>query len=515
MEGTHLVPLVGENYVLKLKHSMQDLLAEIPKEYPNFSLFVNAFYELMQAKVDPPFEVIWAYAVINFRGRNSEKGDALDRILATKDLFQLLSACSASVCASKSIVLLAPVVFVLHGVIVELFGRELKLKREKKAMREVKSLVDVVLGYINLSCDNKVYEEESDSVRMIFPFTDLARIWVGMNDEGFESLLPIVSRDVCGWICSRGFHVGYLSGAVIMEALLLKLCLSFHLATSRDGLEMQLKSWAVGSISSFQNIYFLEILMRTALETHLPLISILKPEEEILSRKVLFDAVLLVDYPFLYGNAKYIKNLTLTRLIVTHGAVEYFRGLGDQNRTVSYIKAFSASRLPLQIIKWITSQNGLEEEAGRTNGTSPRALIHWLLSLENRGIRVFEDDILKNHATLSLDISKLEHPASNLENKIADDDLFYVDNTGEEGNTGDDDKQNKLINDAFVAAAQIMKLPNGEVRKRKGKHSEKKVKFVKYDLHQNSVAAKARTSTADDSSSGESGVEDPISDTDA
>jgi len=54
-------------------------------------------------------------------------------------------------------------------------------------------------------------------------------------------------------------------------------------------------------------------------------LSVQKPEDEILSRKVLFDAVLLVDYPFLYSNAKYIKNLTLTRLIATHEAVEYFR----------------------------------------------------------------------------------------------------------------------------------------------------------------------------------------------
>ena len=260
MEITGLFPLVSENYSLKLKRSMQDLLAEIPKEFPNFTPFVDAFYELMQAKVDPPFEVTWVYAAINFRGRNSEKkGDALDRILAAKDLFQLLSACSASVRASKSIALMAPVVFAVNGVIQELFGRELRLKREKKAMREVKSLVDVVLGYISICCDNnKVYEEEPDSVNLIFPFTDLARVWVDMNDdEGFKSLLPLVSGDVCGWIRSRDFHGGYLGGAVIMEAFFMKLCLSFHLVTSRDELEMNLKSWAVGSISSFQNIYFL------------------------------------------------------------------------------------------------------------------------------------------------------------------------------------------------------------------------------------------------------------------
>jgi hypothetical protein len=50
-----------------------------------------------------------------------------------------------------------------------------------------------------------------------------------------------------------------------------------------------------------------------------------KPEDEILLRKVLFDDVLLVDYPFLYQNANYIKSLALTRLIITHDAVEYFR----------------------------------------------------------------------------------------------------------------------------------------------------------------------------------------------
>jgi len=257
MEATDLVPLVGENYALKMKRSMQEILSEISNESSNLSPFVSTFYELMQAKADPPFEVIWAYAAINYRGRNPEKGDALDKILAAKDLFQLLSACSASVCASKNIVLLAPVVFALHGVIVELLGRELRSKREKKAMREVKSLVDVVLGYISLSCHNEVYEEESDSVRLIFPFTDLARLWVDRNDEAFESLLPLVSSDVFDWICSRGFHVDYLGGAIIMEVLLLKLCLSIHLTTSRDGLEMKLKSWAVSSISSFQNTYFL------------------------------------------------------------------------------------------------------------------------------------------------------------------------------------------------------------------------------------------------------------------
>lgn len=50
-----------------------------------------------------------------------------------------------------------------------------------------------------------------------------------------------------------------------------------------------------------------------------------KPEDELLLRKVLFDAILLVEYPFFYQSADHIKSLTLTRLIVTQEAIEYFR----------------------------------------------------------------------------------------------------------------------------------------------------------------------------------------------
>ena len=97
---------------------------------------------------------------------------------------------SASVCASKSIALLAPVVFVVHKAIVQLFGRELRLKRDKKTMREVESLVAVVLRYISFCCDKKIYVEEPDSMNLILPFTDLTRVWVDMNgDVGFDSCL--------------------------------------------------------------------------------------------------------------------------------------------------------------------------------------------------------------------------------------------------------------------------------------------------------------------------------------
>lgn len=135
------------------------------------------------------------------------------------------------------------------------------------------------------------------------------------------------------------------------------------------------------------------------------------------------------------------------------------------------------------------------------------SFLDWLWHLDYRGIRVFKDDILKSHAMLCLDISKIEKPSGTLDSKLTDDGLFYVDNVGEEEKASEKDKQSKLINDTFVEVAQIVKSSDNESRKRKGKSNGKKVKFIKYELHQNSVPVKDGTSA-----SSESEVEDPSSD---
>ncbi|XP_054823156.1 uncharacterized protein LOC129321417 [Prosopis cineraria] len=508
---SNAVPLVGANYDLKLKRSIQDLLAEIRREAPNLSLYVDIFYQLVQAKADAPFEAIWVYASLSFRCRDFAEGDALDRILIAKDLFQLLSACSASSGASKCISLLVPVVFEVHRVILKLFAGELSVKREKKAMKEAKSLLDNILGYISVCCCRNC-DDDHGSVcpNLIIPFTDLVNVWASANEE-WESFLPLVSSDVCRWISTRVLDVGYLAAAVIIQAFLLKMCFSFHLAKLTDELENNLKSWAVSTISSFRNACFYEILMRTTLATPLPLSSILKPEDEVLLRKVLFDAVLLVEYPFLYQNAKLMQSLTLTRLIVTHVAVEYFRGTGDENRALSYGKIFSASRVPSQIVKWVKNQHNLEDKASRINGSSHSAVLKWLSSLEeDKGIEVFGDDFLRSRAKLGLDLSQAGHLEANLEGKIADDDLFYVDKTMGEENTSEEEEQNKLASAAFVAAAKTMKVTDVGKRKRKGKSTESKIKSVKYELLPDPRPVSAGTSISKDGSGGESEIDDPV-----
>lgn len=248
-------PLVGKNYEFKLNQSIQDLLAEIHKETPNFSPFIHIFHELMQAKLDPPLESIWVYAGLTFRSRNLQKDDILDRVTATKDLFQLVSACSGSCGSSKSIALLAPVVFEVYKVVVMLLGKDLVSKRERKAMREVKSLVGVILGYANVCCC-KDSNEESIGSNLITPFVDLVRVWMD-SDDGIGSFLPLVSGEIHERLSVGGcVDVVYLAGVVLAELFLMELCLKFTAGIAREELGKELKIWTVGSISGFQSFYF-------------------------------------------------------------------------------------------------------------------------------------------------------------------------------------------------------------------------------------------------------------------
>uniref|UniRef100_A0A2N9G4R7 Uncharacterized protein n=1 Tax=Fagus sylvatica TaxID=28930 RepID=A0A2N9G4R7_FAGSY len=512
-----LKPLIGKDYELKLNQSMQELLAEIHKETPNFSSFIHIFYELIQAKLDPPLESIWVYAGLTFRSRNLQKGDILDRITASKDLFQLVSACSGSSGSLKSIALLAPVVFEVYKVVVELFGKDLASKREKKAMREVKSLVAVILGYVNVCCCKDSSDEcGSVGLNLITPFADLVRVWIDSND-GIDSFLPLVSGEIRERISVGGCDgVVYIAGVVIAELFLLQLCLKFHAGIAREELEKELKIWAAGSISGFQNFYFFGPHPDAAggdfacdfpiaplfsdprsLPRHMHYFSSESSEDEVLLRKVLYDAVILVEYPFLNPErainvpTEHMKGLAMARLIITHEGIEFFRKGGDQMRAISYNTAFYSSRLPSQIIRWVTNQR-------------------WLLNLEDQGIRVFDDSILRCRTKIVLDISKadFEHSASKLEDKKVDDDiLFYIDNK-EGDKDSDEDKMNASMSAAFVSAAHSMKLTKNRERKRKEGESagqKKKIKFVKYE----------RSSTVSkDGFNSESEVENPLSDED-
>lgn len=524
--------LISENYNLTLAQSMQSVVAEIKKETPNFTHFVDIFYELMQAKIDPPLETIWVYVALSFRRLNFTDEDPLNQLSVVKDLFQLISACSGSCGSSKSIALLAPVAFQVYKVAVELKGRDLGSKRDKKVIRELKSLIDAILGFV-IVCYCKNLNGQSDVIsdndlNPIVPVKYLFSLWMDKNGN-LESFLPLVNADVFRGICERECDVNHLAGVVVVEVFLLKFCLNFMVGDAGKELEKELTSWVVSSMTKIQNVYFFETLLKMLLEPSFLFTSILSSNDEVLLRKVLYDAVILVEYSFLNPKraahlpAERIKSLSLTRLIAMQEAIEFSREDGDQKRAISYASAFSSSKLPSQIIKWIASQVGMDEKASISIGSSPKALLRWLLSLENQGIRVFGDRILKSRAKLAVDNSKAdyEHQSSKIEGKKANDNLlFYIDNKGEEEESeGEENKEiNESMNAAFVAAAHSMKMTEDSGRKRKERGSsgkKKKIKYHKFDLSNTSDSTKERfSSVSNKGSSSESDIAEPLSDED-
>ncbi|KAL9443728.1 hypothetical protein AB3S75_016993 [Citrus x aurantiifolia] len=524
--------LISENYNLTLAQSMQSVVAEIQKETPNFTHFVDIFYELMQAKIDPPLETIWVYVALSFRRLNFTDEDPLNQLSVVTDLFQLISACSGSCGSSKSIALLAPVAFQVYKVAVELKGRDLGSKGDKKVIRELKSLIDAILGFV-IVCYCKNLNGQSDVIsdndlNPIVPVKYLFSLWMDKNGN-LESFLPLVNADVFREICERECDVNHLAGVVVVEVFLLKFCLNFMVGDAGKELEKELTSWVVSSITKIQNVYFFETLLKMLLEPSFLFTSILSSNDEVLLRKVLYDAVILVEYSFLNPKravhlpAERIKSLSLTRLIAMQEAIEFSREDGDQKRAISYASAFSSSKLPSQIIKWIASQVGMDEKASISIGSSPKALLRWLLSLENQGIRVFGDRILKSRAKLAVDNSKAdyEHQSSKIEGKKANDNLlFYIDNKGEEEESeGEENKEiNESMNAAFVAAAHSMKMTEDSGRKRKERGSsgkKKKIKYHKFDLSNTSDSTKERfSSVSNKGSSSESDIAEPLSDED-
>ena len=145
------------------------------------------------------------------------------------------------------------------------------------------------------------------------------------------------------------------------------------------------------------------------------------------------------------------------------------------------------------------------------------------MNLESQGVRVFDDNVLKSRAELVRDSSVIEfkQAASKLEGMKVDDDLFYVDNKGEELDAVDvdvDEKANEAVTAAFVAAAHSMKSADDKRKKRKGgKSAEKKgkIKFLKFEPLLSSEAPTTRSSVVrDDGASSGSEVENPLSDND-
>ncbi|KAL4571848.1 hypothetical protein LXL04_018613 [Taraxacum kok-saghyz] len=539
----------SDQYELAVNQSIQSLLDSLQKPSPDLSAFTSTFLELMQAKPNPLLETIWVFSGLTCHTNNSQKDDILDQVTAAKALFQSITASSASCSSSICIALIAPVIFKLYSLIVESKKKEADSKRGKKARREITKFLDVILGYFNVCCDGSNGDEDSILVR---PLTDLISIWVHPEATGNESkqFFPLLSDEIINWVTDESHGaLELLAGAVITEAVFLKLCLKLSDGSSREELQNDLKTWTVCSITGFHNFYFFgkypstflssnlyplscelksllrilfyiisDILIKMLLEPKLTLTFLLNSEEESFLKKLLYDAVILPDYSFLHLDKlthlpiNHIKSNILARIMVTHEAIELFRKNNDHSKAICYTNAFSSSHLPKLTTKLVTSQLGNHGKISQPNGLSPMAFLKWMLELEGQGLS-FCDGFMSNHREKLVLYSSRSVDFGQPSGEMDEDLVFFIDNKGNDEN--EDEKVDDLMNDVFVKAAYDMRSDvKGSGKKRKeigGERDKNGVKFQRHEVISGSDASSA--SEKEDSGSG-SEVEDPDSDDD-
>lgn len=518
----NLTHLIGKNYEIALNQSFQALLNSVGN--PDFPYLISSFYDLLQSKTDPPLETIWVYSALIFRNANSAKNEPLDQLSSIKDLFQLIISCSASCNSIKCIALISPLIYPLHSFIVGLKGFELGSMKERKVNKEINGLVDSILGYINVCCEG--LDGSWDDLNGVIPLGNLVSVWIGQNIaengnilESLGKFFPLLSNEILEKVSIEGCETSELAGFVIAEAFLLKACSKMPGEGIENELQNEIRTWVVGSITSFRSSYFYVTLVRMLLEPMLPVTSLMNSANEVLLRKILYDALILVEYSFLAPgslaklSAKHTKNIILGKLMVTHEAIEYFRECSDHNKATSYSNAFASSSLPSELVKWIKNETGSEVSNIGPNGSSPKAFLRWMLNIENRGIRIFDDDMSKSRAKLISDNLKedLKKLANKGEGKTLDTDIFFIDNKGENDGNEEDDKTSESMSAPFMAAAHSMQSAEHGGTKRRAKKSEKRkrVKFLKYSLAENS---ESYTFQRNDGGNSGSDVENPSSD---
>lgn len=244
---SHLLQLPNQldPYGLMLSESIERFFDEYRKGVTDFSSFIPIFSRLLRNLPDPPVAVVWFYSALTFHTAKSSARGSSEKLLAVKDLFQLLVSCTESSCASKRVAVLAPVVYCLFDLVVE----------KKTSKEEAENLIDGVVSYISICCGQES-EEVGCSLGFGPYFLDLARVWmVDKPGEDLKGFLPLVSHEICQGISING-GVGYFAGIVMFEAFLLRLCLKFSSRMSMVELQNELHSRAVQMIAGFRSCHF-------------------------------------------------------------------------------------------------------------------------------------------------------------------------------------------------------------------------------------------------------------------
>ncbi|XP_027182548.1 uncharacterized protein LOC113780955 [Coffea eugenioides] len=385
-----------ENHEPMLRESIKHFLASYRNGNSDFSPFEAIFFRLIQKMLDPPLEITWFYSAVTFHSsKESTTPDSTSNrmMLLVKDLFQLLVSSSSLSNGWKRTALLAPVVFRLYDIVRDSLTNGFPLREE------IEDLLEKIVSYISVCCCHDVEKGNYSDLPMVC-FEDLVRVWtVDRVDEGCDYrdnlrvFFPVLSDEVRGGVDRRS-GIECLAGIVLCEVFWLRLCLKFNQGIRRDELEMDMRNWVVQTINGFENIYFLDMLLRMLLEPSLPIANLLSSDDAMSLMKVLYDAVLIVDYSCLNSRGwmqlcdNQFGNLALMWLLVADDAVQFARDICDHSRALSYVNSFNESHLSNQLIKWISNQACMEDGLTHDIGT-PRDLIRWLLVLEDQGLGVF------------------------------------------------------------------------------------------------------------------------------
>ncbi|XP_047967366.1 uncharacterized protein LOC125211555 isoform X2 [Salvia hispanica] len=235
---------------------------------------------------------------------------------------------------------------------------------------------------------------------------DLIRIWMvdPARDcdkiKSWESFFPTLDNDSQPEVT---VYLGYLAGVVMNETLLLRLLLKISPAIDREDLQKNMLNVAIQTIKGFQNFYFLDMLLKMLSGPTLPIVASMSHVDGVLLHKVLYDAVILVAYPFHSGrwvqsSVSQLKKLALAWVLAVDRAIEFARAATDQPRAISYLNAFRECQLVAELIKWVCNQARIFDFNTIPAVTNPRALIHWLFVLNGQGIDIFDHSMAKLYA---------------------------------------------------------------------------------------------------------------------
>ncbi|KAG6409560.1 hypothetical protein SASPL_127600 [Salvia splendens] len=376
-----------------LKRSIHNFLVECPKMVSNLSGLVSLYRGLIEKLKDPPLDIVLFYGAVVFHAYKSSSLPPPGILLVAEDLLELVNESSSLFTALRKVAVIAPIAYLLYHLELNFSARDPSLREE------IGITVEGMVNYISICCSQYTEEGGQESEYLGGYIMDLVRVWMvdPARDcdkiNSWEFFFPTLDNDSQPEVA---VYLGYLAGVVMNETLLLRLLLKISPAIDREDLQKNMLNVAIQTIKGFQNFYFLEccsspdMLLKMLSGPTLPIVASMSNVDGVLLHKVLYDAVILVDYSFHSGrwvqsSVSQLKKLALAWVLAADRAIEFARAAGDQPRAISYLNAFKECQLVAELIKWVCNQARIFYFNTIPDVTNPRALIressHLLYSL--------------------------------------------------------------------------------------------------------------------------------------